>query len=114
LLFGGAGNDKYDLKTGELWDTIRDSDASGTLWVDGAQLSGGSKTSDNVWTNQQTGWTYTLLGSTDLIAAKNGERIIIRDWQTNAGGTGNYLGIDLQGAPAPAPAPAPSNIIDGT
>ena len=100
-LYGGAGTDTYQLTSGELFDVIQDSDGNGTLWVDGAQLTGGKKAADNYWISDDGAWGYLLTSGGDLVISKgsSAERITLRDWQS-AGG--NHLGITLDDTPAPA------------
>lgn len=101
-LYGGAGNDTYQLTSGELFDVITDSDGTGTITVDGVQLTGGKNAGDNYWISTTSDWGYLLTTTGDLIISKGSspDKITIRNWQS-AGG--NQLGIVLDNAPAPIP-----------
>lgn len=64
LLDGGAGNDTYyfnSLTDGN--DTIEDSDATGTIWVNGHVLTGGiKKAGDPNWVSPDGQSQYRLEG----------------------------------------------------
>ena len=103
------GTDTYQLSSGELFDVITDSDGNGSLWVDGAQLTGGKKAGDNYWISADGAWGYLLTSSGDLIISQGSsqDRITLRDWQ---GSAGNHLGITLDDTPAPV-APQPGALF---
>ena len=65
-LLGGEGNDTYDFKTGEINDTITDSDGTGKIMVNGIQLTGGKKKDDNYWVSDDKQWGYLLTTGGDL------------------------------------------------
>nr|WP_319566450.1 hypothetical protein [uncultured Rhodoferax sp.] len=99
-LYGGAGSDTYQLKSGELFDVIQDSDGNGKITVNGTQLTGGKKADDNYWISADKQWGYLLTSGGDLVISKGSslDTITIRNWQSNGG---NQLGIVLDNAQAP-------------
>jgi Ca2+-binding RTX toxin-like protein len=111
-LYGGTGSDTYQLKSGELFDVIQDSDGTGTITVDGVTLTGGKKAGANYWSSSDSELGYLLTTGGDLVIAKGSslDRITIRNWQS---GGGNQLGIVLDNAPAPVTPPAASFSVAG-
>ena len=106
------GTDTYQLSSGELFDVITDSDGNGSLWVDGAQLTGGKKAGDNYWISADGAWGYLLTSSGDLVISQGSsqDRITIRDWQ---GSAGNHLGITLDDSPAPVAPQSGARLYSG-
>lgn len=104
LLYGGAGNDRYNFTASFGGDRVLDADGLGSLWVDGAQLTGGKLLSDNVWESVGSVYRYTLMGGNLLIGrgsnagtTMNGT-ITVQGWTATAS-----LGIILDNAPVVNP-----------
>ena len=104
ILVGGTGSDTYQFASGEIFDTIQDSDGNGKIMVGAGQLTGGKK-QDDIWISDDKVWKYVLMSGGDLVITKEGgtDRIVVQNWQS-AGG--NKLGITLDAA-ATTPPPAP-------
>jgi hypothetical protein len=91
-LIGGAGNDTYVINAGDGYDTVPDTDGTGTLIFNGLTLSGGNLVAGttNVWKNKDQGITYTLKGNygagvpydDDYLSGGEGN-----DWLYGTGGT---------------------------
>ncbi|ODU05319.1 MAG: hypothetical protein ABS89_02025 [Thiobacillus sp. SCN 63-1177] len=108
-LEGGQGNDTYIVNAGDGFDTVLDSDGTGTIILNGQTLTGGALVAgtSNVWKNKDQGITYTLKGSGTsqvLIIGKDGssDGLRIQGWQTG------QLGLTMAGAIAP---PALASIV---
>ena len=107
-LLGGTGADRYEFAAGHGNDTIEDTLGEGSIWIDGRQLIGGNKLTDNTYLSDSIngvryGLTRTEINDetgavirTDLIITKGSspDRITIRDWQQGR------LGITLSDTPA--------------
>lgn len=101
-LSGGSGFDTYYTSSG---DTVEDSDGSGAVFLGDLKLTGGTREEEegepcepgndnesdenNVWTNKETGETYTLEGST-LTVSSGGSSITINNFSNG------QLGIRLE------------------
>ncbi len=111
-LFGGAGTDTYQLKSGELFDVITDSDGNGIITVDGVALTGGKKAGEGYWISDDKQWGYSLTATGDLVISKGSspDKITIRNWQSNGG---NRLGIVLESTPAPITPPTGALFFNG-
>ncbi|MCD6706954.1 MAG: hypothetical protein LT080_10945 [Thiobacillus sp.] len=100
-LIGGAGFDTYVANAGDGYDTVLDTDGTGSIVLDGVTLAGGALVSGttNVWKNAAQGITYTLKGSGAsqvLLISKDGstDGIRVQGWQSG------QLGLTMAGAPA--------------
>lgn len=99
MLLGGEGNDTYAFTSGEINDTILDTDGNGKITVDGVPLTGGKKRDDHYWISDDKVWGYLLTAGGDLVISKGSslDRIIVQGW------VNDQLGIHLDDAPAPQP-----------
>ena len=100
-LFGGQGSDTYYFTGSFGKDTIFDSDGSGSIYVDGLKLTGGSSLGQGAYLDAGTGWGYSAVGG-DLVIRRDGstDTIIVQGWQPG------QLGITLTaGSVTPPPGP---------
>ena len=95
-LEGGQGFDTYIFTTCDGYDTVLDSDGSGSIIFNGLPLTGGALVvgTTNVWKNTAQGITYTLQGSGTsqvLLISKDGsaDGIRVQGWQAGQRGTGS-------------------------
>ena len=100
-LEGGNGSDTYQITAGT--DRIRDSDGLGTVFLNGVQLTGGSKIAGPVWRSADQRFEYVLS------EAMPENLLLVRDLQNAAARVEieNYqfgsLGIVLSGGSDPNP-----------
>lgn len=104
-LVGGTGNDRYEFSGSFGDDLVVDSEGNGSVWIDGAQLTGGKKIQglSNSWISDDKRWRFELGSNGDLLirhADGSGGSVLLRGWQD---GGGNRLGINLEETPAPTP-----------
>lgn len=87
VLRGGDGNDRYSFIGNFGSDTIIDSDGTGSIYVDGEQLSSSSakKIAEGVYRDNDTGWTFSkvnISGENCLVIQKanTNNSITIKNW----------------------------------
>ena len=114
-LYGGQGADRYEFSSGDGNDQIIDSDGLGSLWLDGAQLTGGKEIlrGAGTWRSDDGKVTYVLLSNPDQsqtlhIQYDNG---LIRVNNFVLGQQG-HLGIRLADGDAPPVAGQPTLVGD--
>jgi hypothetical protein len=90
-LHGGAGADTYTF-TGDFGrDTVKDSDHTGSIILDGATLSGGHAAGQrNVWVGQDSLGAYEGYAVYEAASSSTGCRLVI----TRAGETANTITLD--------------------
>lgn len=108
-LLGGAGDDRYNFSGTFGEDLVIDSDGTGTVWINGVQLTGGKKIAglSNSFISNDKAWRYELGSNGDLLirhADGSAGSVMLRGWQN---GGGNRLDITLGDEPAPV-TPAPT------
>ena len=91
FLLGGAGNDTYKYTSGDGFDTILDSDGSGSIVVDGTTLAGGEQYGDNHVHRDANKHLYVDAGQGRLVIDGN---ILIENRQAGE------LGLTMTGAVA--------------
>lgn len=108
-LYGGAGDDRYNFSGTFGEDLVIDSDGTGTVWINGVQLTGGKKIAglSNSFISDDKAWRYELGSNGDLLIRRadgSAGSVMLRGWQN---GGGNRLDITLGDEPAPV-TPAPT------